>query len=64
LDIYYEKRRKIWHKIIDPISSENIKRLYSQGADVALEKDPFLNIIKQAETDKELAAQMQAVSEQ
>jgi 2-polyprenyl-6-methoxyphenol hydroxylase-like FAD-dependent oxidoreductase len=63
LDIYCEKRRKIWHEIINPISSENIKRLFDQDADEALEKDPFLKMIKQAETDKELAAQMQAVGE-
>lgn len=62
LDIYDEQRRKIWHDIINPISTENIKRLFNQSADEALEKDPFLKMVKQAESDPELAAKMQAVS--
>jgi hypothetical protein len=64
LDIYDEKRRQIWHSIINPISTENIKRLFDQDADQALEKDPFLKMVKQAETDQELAEKMQSVSPQ
>jgi hypothetical protein len=62
LDIYDRVRRKIWHDIINPVSTENIKRLFDQDANEALEKDPFLKIVKQAETDPDLAAKMQAVS--
>ncbi|KAF2099878.1 FAD/NAD(P)-binding domain-containing protein [Rhizodiscina lignyota] len=60
LDKYDEIRRKIWHEIIDPISSGNIRRLFGQDADEALEKDDFLKMLKRAETDKELSLQMQA----
>ena len=63
LDIYDDVRRKIWREIIDPISSDNIRRLFDQDADEALEKDEFLKMLKKAETDKELSLQLQNVSD-
>jgi len=62
LDIYDEVRRKIWHDIINPVSTDNIKRLFDQDADTALENDPFLKLVKQAELDPDFAAKMQGVS--
>lgn len=62
LDKYDEVRRKIWHDIIDPISSSNMRRLIDLDADTALDGDPFLQVLKRAETDKELQAQMRNVS--
>lgn len=62
LDKYDEVRRKIWHDIIDPISSSNMRRLIDLDADTALDGDPFLQVLKRAETDKELQAQMRNIS--
>jgi hypothetical protein len=62
LDKYDEVRRKIWHDIINPISSSNMRRLIDLDADEALDKDPFLQLLKRAETDKSLQAQMRDVS--
>lgn len=63
LDKYDEVRRKIWYDIIDPVSSANIRRLFYQDPDEALEKDPFLKMLKQAETDAEAKAKLQKVSD-
>lgn len=49
-----------WHEIINPISSGNIKRLFDQDPETALENDEFLKMLKKAETDVELSRQMQA----
>lgn len=62
LDKYDEIRRKIWYEIINPVSSENIRRLFDQDADQALQNDEFLKLLKRAETDKKLSLEMQAVS--
>ena len=62
LNIYDDVRRKIWHDIINPVSTENIKRLFDQDADRALENDQFLKLVKQAELDPDFAAKMQGVS--
>ena len=64
LDKYDEIRRKIWYDIIDPISFENMQRLFTQDADEALDKDPFLKMLKQSETDEQLRIQMRNVSTQ
>jgi 2-polyprenyl-6-methoxyphenol hydroxylase-like FAD-dependent oxidoreductase len=37
LDKYDEIRRAMWHKIINPVSSDNILRMHSQDPDKALE---------------------------
>lgn len=48
LDKYDEVRRKIWHDIINPISSDNMRRLFQySGPDEAMEKDPFFKMLKQ-----------------
>jgi len=62
LDKYDEVRRKIYHEVTDPISTDNIKRLYDQDPAKAMETDTFLQMAKRAETDKEFAHQMQQVS--
>jgi hypothetical protein len=62
LDKYDEVRRKIWHEVIDPISSSNMRRLIDLDADTALDEDSFLQLLKRAETDKGLQAQMRTVS--
>ncbi len=51
LDKYDEIRRKIWHEIINPISSANLRRLVDLDADTAVEQDPLFRILKQLEED-------------
>lgn len=59
LDKYSDIRRQKWLDIIDPISSENIKRLFDQDPDKAMENDEFLKLCKKTETDLEFARQFQ-----
>jgi hypothetical protein len=48
LDTYDEVRRRIWHDIINPISSDNMTRLFKYAdPDEAMEKDPFFKMVKQ-----------------
>ena len=48
LDTYDEVRRRIWHDIIDPISTDNLTRLFKYaGPDEAMENDPFFKMVKQ-----------------
>jgi 2-polyprenyl-6-methoxyphenol hydroxylase-like FAD-dependent oxidoreductase len=57
-DKYDEIRRGMWHKIINPVSSDNILRLHDQDPDKALENDEFLITLAKAEKDPELMEQM------
>lgn len=59
LDKYDEIRRKIHKEIIDPVSTSNMKRLFDQDPDEALQKDEFLQLAKKTETDPELGREMQ-----
>lgn len=47
--------------MIDPISSENIRRLFDQDPDKALENDEFLKLCKRTATDSELSRTVQRV---
>lgn len=58
LSRYDEVRRNMYRSIIDPISSENIRRLWQDPAK-AREEDKFLEMCRKAETDPELSRQMQ-----
>ena len=58
LDKYDEIRREVWHKIINPLSSENILRMHSQDPETALDNDEFLKTLVRAETDPELMEQI------
>jgi len=61
LDRYNEVRREKYNSIIDPISSENIRRLW-QDPERALEEDQFLAMCRRAATDPEVSKQLQLVS--
>ncbi|KAK3314364.1 hypothetical protein B0H66DRAFT_523868 [Apodospora peruviana] len=62
LDVYDEQRRRIWHDIINPNSSENMRRLFEyDDPDEAVEKDPFFKMLKDMET-KAAAAKTNASS--
>ncbi|KAK5704579.1 hypothetical protein LTR17_021775 [Elasticomyces elasticus] len=60
LDVYCEVQRKMWHDIINPVSTANIKRLYMQDPETALADDEMLQLIKKAETDLELSRELQS----
>ncbi|EPS38686.1 hypothetical protein H072_7554 [Dactylellina haptotyla CBS 200.50] len=59
LDEYSRVRIEKYRTIIDPISTENFKRLYDQDADKALEKDEFLKMLKTIEGDIEASRKVQ-----
>ncbi|CAK7207829.1 hypothetical protein SEUCBS139899_010644 [Sporothrix eucalyptigena] len=58
LDIYSDIRRKRYLEMVDTISSANLRRMFTVPPDEVLEKDNFLKLCKQSETDKELAQKM------
>ncbi|CAI7657084.1 unnamed protein product [Penicillium glandicola] len=58
LTLYDEVRREKYNNIINPMSSENIRRLFDQDPDTAMQKDKFLQLIKKAETDSETKAML------
>lgn len=51
LTLYDEVRRAKYDEIVNPISSENLRRLFDQDPDEAMQKDEFLMLVKKAETD-------------
>ncbi|KAK9424368.1 putative Para-nitrophenol 4-monooxygenase [Seiridium unicorne] len=62
LDRYNDIRRQKYLEIIDVVSTENIRRLFSTDPDRALETDDFLKMCKQASENPEVAEQMQKVN--
>ncbi|KAI1843762.1 hypothetical protein JX265_001056 [Neoarthrinium moseri] len=59
LDKYNEIRRQKYLEVIDVVSSSNIRRLFETDPERALEVDPFFQVIKKAETDKDLSRELQ-----
>lgn len=59
LDKYSDIRRQKYHEIINPISTQNILRLFDQDPEHALEDDEFLQILKRAEVDHDFAREFQ-----
>lgn len=57
LDKYSEIRRQRYQTVTDPISQDNIRRLYTQDPEKALEDDELLKMVKGLETNVE--AQME-----
>ena len=51
LDKYSEIRRQRYQTIVDPVSTDNIKRLYTQDPDKALENDSFLKLLNDMKDD-------------
>ncbi|KAL1887243.1 hypothetical protein Sste5346_010338 [Sporothrix stenoceras] len=58
LDIYSNIRRKRYLEIVDPISSDNLRRMFAIPPNEVLEKDEFLKLCKKCETDKDLQQKM------
>ncbi|KAF2809405.1 FAD/NAD(P)-binding domain-containing protein [Mytilinidion resinicola] len=59
LDIYSDVRREKYTNIIDPLSSENIRRLFAQDPEKALETDEFLKLCQRTATDVEFSKEFQ-----
>lgn len=59
LDKYSEIRRQKYNEIVNPISTQNILRLFDQDPDKALENDKFLQLLKRAETDDDFSRELQ-----
>ncbi|PVH73225.1 FAD/NAD(P)-binding domain-containing protein [Cadophora sp. DSE1049] len=59
LDKYDEIRRQKYLELIDPISTENIRRLFDQDPDKAMETDEFLKLCKKTETDEAFSREFQ-----
>jgi hypothetical protein len=54
-------RRQKYQEIVDPISSENIRRLFDQDPDKALENDTFLQLCLKTEKDEAFSREFQLV---
>ena len=64
LSTWSDVQRNKWHTIINPVSSGNIRRLFGQDPDKALEEDEFLQVVKKAESDLELSRELQGSGNQ
>lgn len=53
MDIYSDVRREKYQSVTDVVSQDNIRRLYDQDPDQALEKDEFLRTLKRNEGNVE-----------
>lgn len=62
LDLYSDVRRRKYQEIVDPISSSNLRRMFTAEPTKILKTDEFLQMCKKAETDPELAFKMLEVS--
>lgn len=51
LELYSEKRIEKWKTIINPISSENFRRVSDKEPQTRFERDEFLQLLKKAEAD-------------
>ena len=60
LDMYDTIRRQKYHEIVDPISSGNIRRLFDQDPDKALETDEFLQLCLRTAKDREFSREFQS----
>ncbi|KAK7519926.1 FAD binding domain-containing protein [Phyllosticta citriasiana] len=52
LDKYSDVRRQKYIEVTDPVSRENIRRLFDQDPEQAGEKDEFIKLIRRAATDE------------
>lgn len=52
LDLYSEKRIEKWKTIINPVSSENFRRVSDKDPDRRFATDEFMRLLKRGETDE------------
>ena len=62
LDKYDEVRRQIWHDIINPGSSENMRRLIDIDPEEVVVKDPMLRMLVEAQKNPEARPPVGSVS--
>lgn len=62
LDKYDEIRRKMWHEIIDPVSSSNFLRVSATDPETATVKDEFLKMVDEARRDQGIRDELDKVS--
>ncbi|KXJ87814.1 putative monooxygenase [Microdochium bolleyi] len=55
LDKYDEKRREKYSTLIDPMSTSNFKRLWEKSPEETIATDPFFEVARKAEQDKEFS---------
>ena len=53
LDKYDEIRRKVYHTVTNPISTQNLERIQQDASKVDKSKDPFYALLDRAEEDPE-----------
>ncbi|KAH6995432.1 FAD-binding monooxygenase [Ilyonectria destructans] len=59
LDAYSTVRMQKFKDMIDPMSTENMRRLFDQDPNKAADADPFFDVCKRAQADPEFSLQMQ-----
>lgn len=62
LNTYSDVRRAKYNDVVNPISSENLVRMFKADPDSVLETDEFFKMCKRAETDLEFSKELQNVS--
>lgn len=62
LDKYDEIRRKMWHEIINPVSSDNFLRVSATDPETATVKDEFLKMVDEATRDQKIRDELDQVS--
>lgn len=62
LDIWAQVQRQKYFDIVNPVSSGNIRRLFAQDPERAMEEDQFLQDAKRSESDIEFSRELQSSS--
>lgn len=60
LDVYDQVRRRKYSDMVDPMSSENLRRLFASDPETVLEpgQDELMTLFKKAENDVDFAKEM------
>jgi hypothetical protein len=56
LDVYDTVRRAKYNEVVNPVSTGNIRLLFEQNPETALDENEFLKTCKKAEMDPEVGA--------
>ena len=59
LERYSEVRREKYQTIVNPISSQNLRRLFEDDPETALETDEFFKLCQKAEIDADFSRELQ-----
>ena len=61
LDKYNDIRRAKYYQFIDPVSTENLRRLFATNPETALKDDEFFQQLVKAKDDKAFSRELQLV---